>query len=340
MGHPSRVSRRLLYGRTSQCGAVGPLLPVNDVGTNLTVWSSPQRANLNDSFLFELPWSWTTCGSLTIDARLNPFHAPPQASYANNDLSAGPFSFSVSPRLQVQFVAWQYVLFNQLHTPLFIRDIMETYSWIRRAYPVNSTTGFSTDPSAGFRPGLWFAGDDTLGAKVAGTDPSCQDLYWKDDKNVWHDDRNLCASRYTNQQMVQMRAENGMPSSLFFYGMIADTKNPSNQWVFPRGQACCGTAVSSGPVGADGPNGYFWWNGDGTYADWYAAHEIGHTLGRAHPETKGPECGESDVRTIGRRRRLSVQLRADRRRQQHRRFRRGRLQSEAAQAHLSGHAVV
>jgi hypothetical protein len=191
------------------------------------------------------------------------------------------------------------VLFNQFHTPLFIRDIMETYSWIRRAYPVNSTTGFSTDPSVGFRPGLWFAGDDSLGAKVLGTDPSCQDLYWKDGNGVWHDDRNLCASRYTNQQMVQMRAENGMPSSLFFYGMIADTKNPSNQWVFPRGQACCGTAVSSGPVGADGPSGYFWWNGDGTYADWYAAHEIGHTLGRAHPVTKGPNaanrmCGQSE----------------------------------------------
>ncbi len=298
-GAPVSGVTALLYGDTSNCGSVGPLLPVNSVGTNLTVWSSPQRVNLNDSFLFELPWSWTTCGTLSLSAHLNPYHAPPQASYVNNDLSAGPFSFSVSPRLQVQFIAWQYVLFNQFHTPLFIRDIMETYSWIRRAYPVNSTTGFSTDPSVGFRPGLWFAGDDTLGAKVLGTDPSCQDLYWKDSKNVWHDDRNLCASRYTNQQMVQMRAENGMPSSLFFYGMLADAKNPSNQWVFPRGQACCGTAVSSGPVGADGAGGYFWWNGDGTYGDWYAAHEIGHTLGRAHPVTKGPNaanrmCGQSE----------------------------------------------
>ena len=289
----------LLYGRSTNCGALGPLLPVNDVGTNLTVRPSPQRTNLNDSFLFELPWSWTTCGNLSLDAQLNPYHVPPQASYANNNLSSGPFSFSDSPRLQVQFIAWQYVLFNQIHTPLFIRDIMETYSWIRRAYPVNSTTGFSTDPSAGFRPGLWFAGDDTLGAKVLGTDPSCQDLYCKAKNSVSHDYGNLCASRYTNQEMVKMRAENGMPSSLFFYGMLADTKNPQNQWVFPRGQACCGTAVSSGPVGADGPNGYFWWNGDGTYGDWYAAHEIGHTLGRAHPVTKGPNaanrmCGQSE----------------------------------------------
>ncbi|MEP7356073.1 MAG: hypothetical protein ABI847_02400, partial [Anaerolineales bacterium] len=113
------------------------------------------------------------------------------------------------------------------------------------------------------------------------------------------DKRNLCASRYTNQQMVKMRAENGMPSNLFFYGMLADAKDAANNWVFPRGQACCGTAVSSGPVGADGSSGYFWYNGDGTYGDWYAAHEIGHTLGRSHPVTKGSDaanrmCGQSE----------------------------------------------
>lgn len=288
----------LLLGRNS-CGDLGSVLPANSAGTNLTIVSNPQRTNLNDSFLFELPWSWTECGALSLTAQLNPYHAPPESSYADNTRNDGPFNFSVSPRLQVQFIAWQYVLFNQIHTPLFIRDILETYSWIRRAYPLNSTPGFSTDPSVGFRPGLWFVGDDTLGNKVRGSDPSCQDLLWKDKDGNAHDDRNLCASRYTNQQAVSMRAENGMPDNLFFYGMLADTKDPGNNWVFPRGQACCGTAVSSGPVGQDGPNGFFWWNGDGTYADWYAAHEIGHTLGRSHPVTKGPNaanraCGQSE----------------------------------------------
>ncbi len=289
----------LLDGWSSSCGSLDSLLPVNDVGTNLTVYASPQRANLNDSFLFELPWSWTTCGPLYLTGRLNPFHGPPESNYSDNDWSDGPFNFSASPRLQVQFVAWQYVLFNQIHTPLFLRDIFETYSWVRRAYPLNSTPGFSTDSTAGFRPGLWFVGDDSLGAMVQGSAASCQDLYYKDKDGKQHDDRNLCASRYTNQQMVAMRAENGMPGNLFFYGMLADTKNPQNQWVFPRGQACCGTAVSSGPVGADGAGGYFSYNGDGTYGDWYAAHEIGHTLGRNHPVTKGPNadkraCGQSE----------------------------------------------
>src|SRR5207244_11682490 len=121
----------------------------------------------------------------------------------------------------------------------------------------------------------------------------------KDKDGKQHDDRNLCASRYTNQQVAAMRSENGMPDSLFFYGMLADTKDPSNKWVFPRGQACCAKAVSSGPVGADGAGGYFWYNGDGTDGDWYAAHEIGHTLSRSHPVTKGPDaanrkCGQSE----------------------------------------------
>jgi Viral BACON domain/Metallo-peptidase family M12B Reprolysin-like len=289
----------LLDGWSSSCGSLDSLLPVNDVGTNLTVWPAPQRANLNDSFLFELPWSWTTCGPLTVYAHLNPFHAPPESNYGDNDWSDGPFNFSASPRLQVQFIAWQYVLFNQFHTPQYVRDIMETYSWVRRVYPVNGTPGFNTDSSPGFRPGLWFVGDDSLGAKVQGSDPSCQDLYYKDKNGKQVDNRNLCASRYTNQQMVAMRSENGLPDNLFFYGMLADTKNPQNQWVFPRGQACCGTAVSSGPVGADGAGGYFTYNGDGTYGDWYAAHEIGHTLGRNHPVTKGSNaanraCGQSE----------------------------------------------
>lgn len=289
----------VLDGNGGTCGYLGELLPANPIGTNITVPASPQRVNINDSFLFELPWSWTTCGPLTLSATINPYHAPPESNYGDNGWEAGPFTFSASPRLQVQFIDWEYTLFNTIHAAQYVRDILETFSWIRRAYPVNSTPGMSTDSSVGFRPGLWFVWDDSLGAKVQGSDPSCQDLLYTDSQGT-HDNRNLCASRYTNQQMVSIRSENGLPDNLFFYGMLADTKDPNTgSWVFPRGQACCGTAVSTGPAGADGPGGFFWYNGDGTYADWYAAHEIGHTLGRSHPVTKGVNastraCGQSE----------------------------------------------
>ncbi len=36
-----------------------PLLPVNPAGTKLTVNIVPSRSDINQSFLFELPLSWT-----------------------------------------------------------------------------------------------------------------------------------------------------------------------------------------------------------------------------------------------------------------------------------------
>jgi hypothetical protein len=50
--------------------------------------------------------------------------------------------------------------------------------------------------------------------------------------------------------------------------------------------------VSSGPAGS----GTWGWDTDGSYADWYAGHEIGHTLNRSHPYKGSQEdtgvCGQ------------------------------------------------
>lgn len=42
-------------------------------------------------------------------------------------------------------------------------------------------------------------------------------------------------------------------------------------------------AVGAGPTGDPKTIAEFVWDTDGSYGDWYAGHEIGHTLGRAHP---------------------------------------------------------
>jgi hypothetical protein len=276
-GVTARLQRIDALGNT-----LDSLLPVNSVGTSITVSNAPKRANLNDSYLFELPWGWLSTG-LRLRAVLNPYHAPPQSSYANNTMSAGPFTFKASPALKVQFVAWQYYFNNKLYTPRYIKDIIQTYSWIIRAYPLASKIIFDNTNTPGFHPNLWFQGDDKLGALVNRTDPSCNDLItYNPDHTIKDDNRNLCASRYTNIQMNVMRSDAGISQSRFFYGMISDGLK------FPRGQACCAPAVSSGPVGS----GTWGWDFDGSYADWYAAHEIGHTLGRAHP-SKGNACGHS-----------------------------------------------
>ena len=284
----SGVTARLY--RTGNDGQIlDSVAPANSVGTNIAVSASPQRVNLNDSFLFELPWSWiptSLFSPLHLRAELNPYHAPIESNFGDNSLNSGALAFVGSGALKVQFIAWQYFANNTTYTPRFIKDIIQTYSWLIRAYPIASKIVFNYNDSTtpGLHPNLWFEGDDSLAAKVKGTDSSCQDLLVKNPNGtVKSDDRNLCASRYTDIQMDAMRSDNGIPESRFFYGMIADGL------AFPRGQACCKPNVSSGPVGS----GTWGWDNDGSYADWYAAHEIGHTLGRAHPTPSAASCGNS-----------------------------------------------
>jgi hypothetical protein len=250
----------------------GPLTPVNPIGSHIRVKVWADRTNINDSFLFELPWSWVD-GSrpLYLQGVVNPNRVPLQTDYSHNTVTVGPLTFQPSPRLEVQFVAFGYTLGNTTYYPRFIQDIIQTYSWIRRAYPVASTPGFYGDVTPGFRPNLWFVYDDGLGSRVSQTAPECASS------------GNLCASAYTNNLLNALRAENGVPNSMFMYGMISDMGG-----FFPRGQAGGGN-VSSGPTGS----GTFGWDTDGSYADWYAAHEIGHTLGRAHPSTSAVACGNS-----------------------------------------------
>lgn len=267
----------MLHLVNSDGGRIDSVLPVNSVGTNLTVRASPNRANLDDSFLFELPWSWIPDNintPLYLRAELNPYHAPIESNYADDLLNSGQHAFAQSAALKVQFVSWGYSLNGSTYYPRLVKDIVQTYSWIIRAYPLASALVF--DGAAGSQPGLhpnlWMQFDDSLGAKVNQTDKSCTD--------------NLCASAYTDSQMGVMRSDNGLPDSRFFYGFISDAAG-----FFPRGQACCATNVSTGPAGMPGAS--FGWDTDGSYADWYAAHEIGHTLGRAHPSPSAASCGNS-----------------------------------------------
>jgi hypothetical protein len=73
--------------------------------------------------------------------------------------------------------------------------------------------------------------------------------------------------------------------------MISDASNN-----FPRGQAIY-DKTSVGPAGK--PGQFFslgqGWDTDGSYADWYAGHEIGHSLGRAHPNAGSDDPATSNT---------------------------------------------
>lgn len=266
-----------LYGFWSGGPRGGSVVaPINQIGPRISVSSAPSRDNIDQSFLFELPWDWTTKSDLRLTARLNPYGYPFENNAADNTYTAGPFSFQPSPRLPVQFVAFGYTINNVTLRPNLVNDVLQTYSYIRRTFPLASGGGFIGDPSPGFRPNVWLIDDDNLGSRVDRSDKSCKD--------------NLCASAYVNSRLTAMRTEEGIAGTTFMYGMISDIAG----W-FPRGQEG-GSSVSSGPVGVPGntlinePAGSQTapgsvWDTDRTYGDWYAAHEIGHSLGRNHPDS-------------------------------------------------------
>jgi hypothetical protein len=90
-----------------------------------------------------------------------------------------------------------------------------------------------------------------------------------------------------NAQIAAIRAQEvsgGIDSRTHYYGLVDDNNDTVNTFV--RGKAFTipsgaqPDVVASGPVGV--PRG-FAGDRDASYADWYSAHELGHTFGRRHP---------------------------------------------------------
>ena len=279
----SGVSAQLSAPSTGQA----PLQPVNPVGTKITVRTNPDRNDLDQSFLFELPWSWTNENSVSLQANINPYKVPLEPNYSDN-ISSTTINLDNSPTLSVEFFRLNYTINNTTYRPRISEDVLKTYSWIMRAYPLGGAIGEN------FKPRLWdVEGGTALGNLVNRTNLLCMLIYSKPD-----DDVNLCASYITNGWLFYYRIATmfgtlnvGLKTDAFYYGMISDASNN-----FPRGQAMY-SKTSVGPAGTPGQffNLGSGWDTDGSYADWYAAHEIGHSLGRAHPNPGSDNSATKNV---------------------------------------------
>ena len=101
-----------------------------------------------------------------------------------------------------------------------------------------------------------------------------------------------------NAQLAALRSRevsSGVDARTHYFGLVDDDGSRN----FMRGKAFTipGTPqpdiVASGPAGV--PNG-FAGDRDDSYADWYGAHELGHTFGRYHP---GFPPGQQDASDAG-----------------------------------------
>jgi hypothetical protein len=237
-----------------------PLTPINPVGTRLTVRTIPNRNDINESFLFELPLDWTTHTNLVLTAELNPYKVPLENDYTDDTMAIGPLSFSASPRVVVNLVQMSYTLTGTIFT-VPLTDTQNAISLVRRLWPVASTPGDYTNSSPGFRPRVWTLYDSGLGSRMNYSAQECS-AYYQNVNGVITDTRNLCPSAYVDNRLIAYRSEQGLPDDSFLYGLV-----PPAPGYGIRGQAFSGARVSSGASTATST----------------AAHEITHTAGRSHP---------------------------------------------------------
>jgi len=209
-----------------------------------------QRRDVALSLNFALPADMTTADQLVLTLT-----ALTDAA-TNRPLVFAPpgdltaVSFVTSPPLRLRLVGFTY----PFGTPPLTRiptslDFGLTISWLQRAYPVAQV----------------LASQAIVPANAAAPF-GCGDI---------------------NSQLAALRALDmsaGADARTHYYGIVSDSG------FFMRGCSAVPSSPDPSAVGS-GPTGpaTWGWDFDGSYGDWYAGHEIGHTFGRLHPGF----CGET-----------------------------------------------
>ncbi|MBA3471043.1 MAG: hypothetical protein H0T53_15520, partial [Herpetosiphonaceae bacterium] len=286
---PSVPGVTMLLYRLSGAGTVigEPLQPSNVTGQYLTVQSAPNRTLLEDTFWYELPIEWTqgvafnSGFALRLRAELNPYHFPPQASYAGNSASFSK-QLSPSPTLDLRFVLFRYDYATASGTALaearYKEDYLQALSWMRRVYPLSSKPGTIASGGTGLHTHYFSYKDNDLRRHLNYSHDDCPD----DPK----DDGGLCASDYVHDLLEEWDDE-GNWTHAPMYGFMPEYTDINGKTWFPRGSADGDTANGPANYGAAG------WDNDGASSDYYAGHEIGHVLDRDHPTPAGdPDTGD------------------------------------------------
>lgn len=268
-------------------GGVGDWIDPSSV-FSITVKRNPSRTNLNDGFLFELPFDWLNGDNLVVTAELNPNHDPEQTdNYVNNVLSSKSFHLNPAPRLELRLFNWYYNLAGTEWGPGYA-EAFGNEDWIRRAYPMDESQGSIQTPGNGLRVSVTSIYDNNLANLVRYPSWPCEDKGTISNPNpAIPDCQNLRASAYVASQEGGLRSNYeqwyGDSDSTTYYGMISQSSelrgNPATTVTyFPRGQ--------DGGKNAAGPAG-------NSFLGWYAGHEVGHSVGMGHPATAAAanECG-------------------------------------------------
>ena len=215
-----------------------------------------QREALEKSLNFRLPAAAIAAGRLSL--RITRIFPPGSADLPVVPFNIAPVTFSAAPPLRIRVIGLRYRVGTTTVSPAAVHFSF-LRSFLQRAYPVAAVEWSHIVVDADFPAPF---NNDTV---------------------------DLC-----NAQIAALRSRevsSGVDPRTHYYGLVNDNGGQN----FMRGKAFAipGTAqpdtVASGPGGV--PNG-FAGDRDKSYADWYGAHELGHTFGRFHP---GFPVGQQDA---------------------------------------------
>ncbi len=265
-------------GRLSGCRALSESSPLCDsplasvrASNVIDVTSSSditsRRADINASLNFELPPEWLSAGLFHVELAgltIDDAESSLPCDSCNNPNPAFPSFpsfqlFEEAPPVRLKLFRIGYRATNPSTGKPFAffplpLDSTLLRSWIRRAYPIARLETLP-DPL----PTLNFKGIPVPGSSKSGVSFNCDDV-----------DGRLATLR-------ALDLANGGDQRLHYYAIARDGGNTSTY--FLRGCSTVPGHVASGPSGSS----TWGWDFDGSYADWYGAHEIGHGFGRNHP---------------------------------------------------------
>jgi hypothetical protein len=270
LGPIQNVNAVLAAGRIGGPGPIGflgTLQPLNP-GGKITVVNVPRREDLDDSFYFELPPSWRS-GTVQVFASADPLGDIPESNNNNNTLFETVTFEAVPPSRVLLFDV--KTPGSQLPSAV---DHERFESWMRAAYPISKLLVETRQLDTM----IDWDNDVCNCNKVNG---NCQNVGTCANAPAYPCDADLdCGCGRLNDQLAKLRASDQINQDDFepdrrYVGWVDDSGG------FMRG---CSPGVvqkvASGPVGVQLQSQT--WDTDGSYADWYTAHELGHTYDRAH----------------------------------------------------------
>jgi hypothetical protein len=256
-GTDIKVSGEIAVRRTPTGPAkLVPSLNTAKLKSAQTVKLRSMREDVSLSLNFLLPPELTTEGQIHVQVGTLKDAATGAPVTCEGCGGAGvSVSFIAASPLRVKLIRLRYRTPTQPNTHLAsAADVALIKSWLKRAYPVAEVASSVSTVDANFSPPFDKEDPET------GESNDCNDA-------------NAQVSAIRNLDI-----SGNADRRTHYYGLVADSGGFMRGCANAIPAAANPAAVASGPCGPSD----FGWDTDGSYGDWYTAHELGHTLGRKH----------------------------------------------------------